>query len=80
MWPMPVSSMGSVDDVGRRTGMLMSIVTIGALAGPPSSGAIRDATGNFEYVGYYAGSVIVLCVLSMIGVKYATLGRLTGKL
>ncbi|CAE6362960.1 unnamed protein product [Rhizoctonia solani] len=80
MWPMPVSTMGSVDDVGRRTGMLMSIVTIGALAGPPSSGAIRDATGNFEYVGYYAGSVIVLCVLSMVGVKYATLGRLGGKL
>ncbi|ELU44176.1 ATP-dependent RNA helicase eIF4A [Rhizoctonia solani AG-1 IA] len=83
MWPMPVSTMGSVDDVGRRTGMLMSIVTIGALAGPPSSGAIRDATGSFEYVGYYAGervacgSVIVLCVLSMVGVKYATLGRFT---
>ncbi|KAJ1307955.1 hypothetical protein OPQ81_002032 [Rhizoctonia solani] len=80
MWQTPVSTMGSVDDVGRRIGMLMSIITIGAIAGPPSSGAIRDATGSFKYVGYYAGSVIVLCVLSMVGVKYATLGRLTGKL
>ncbi|CUA69038.1 Monocarboxylate transporter 7 [Rhizoctonia solani] len=79
-WQMPPASMGSVDDVGRRTGMLMSIITIGAVAGPPSSGAIRDATGSFKSVGYYAGSIIVLCVLSMIGVKYATLGRLTGKM
>ncbi|CAE6453932.1 unnamed protein product [Rhizoctonia solani] len=54
-WQMPPTTMGSVDDVGRRIGMLMSIITIGALAGPPSSGAIRDATGSFEYVGYYAG-------------------------
>ncbi|KAH7341378.1 MFS general substrate transporter [Rhizoctonia solani] len=79
-WQMPPTTMGSVDDVGRRIGMLMSIITIGALAGPPSSGAIRDATGSFEYVGYYAGSIIILCVLSMVGVKYATLGRLTGKM
>ncbi|KAL5634566.1 hypothetical protein ACGC1H_002568 [Rhizoctonia solani] len=79
-WQMPPATMGSVDDVGRRIGMLMSIITIGAVAGPPSSGAIRDATGSFEYVGYYAGSIIVLCVLSMLGVKYATLGRLTGKM
>ncbi|CAE6449174.1 unnamed protein product [Rhizoctonia solani] len=79
-WQMPPASMGSVDDVGRRTGMLMSIITIGAVAGPPSSGAIRDATGSFKSVGYYAGSIIVLCVLSMVGVKYATLGRLTGKM
>ncbi|KDN40766.1 hypothetical protein RSAG8_07941, partial [Rhizoctonia solani AG-8 WAC10335] len=79
-WQMPPTTMGSVDDVGRRVGMLMSIITIGAVVGPPSSGAIRDATGSFEYVGYYAGSIIVLCVLSMVGVKYATLGRLTGKM
>ncbi|CAE6413771.1 unnamed protein product [Rhizoctonia solani] len=79
-WQMPPATMGGVDDVGRRIGMLMSIITIGAVAGPPSSGAIRDATGSFEYVGYYAGSIIVLCVLSMVGVKYATLGRLTGKM
>jgi hypothetical protein len=36
--------------------MFMSILSIGALAGPPISGAISTATGGFKDVGYYAGS------------------------
>jgi hypothetical protein len=35
--------------------MFMSIFSLGALAGPPISGAINTATGGFEAVGYYAG-------------------------
>lgn len=33
----------------------MSIIAIGALVGPPISGAINAATGGFEAVGYFAG-------------------------
>lgn len=55
MLPAPVAKMGSMDDIGRRTGMLMTVVAIGAVAGPPISGAIRDNTGSFVPVGYYAG-------------------------
>jgi len=33
----------------------MSILALGALAGPPISGAINAATGGFKVVGYYAG-------------------------
>ena len=51
----PIMEMGDTGDVGRRTGMFMSILAIGALAGPPISGAISTATGNFKSVGYYAG-------------------------
>lgn len=47
--------MGETNDVGRRMGMFMSILSIGALAGPPISGAIDTATGGFQDVGYYAG-------------------------
>jgi MCP family monocarboxylic acid transporter-like MFS transporter 10 len=47
--------MGEPWDVGRRTGMFMSISAIGALTGPPISGAIKSATGDFKAVGYYAG-------------------------
>lgn len=47
--------LGATDDVGRRLGMLMSILALGALAGPPISGAINTASGGFEVVGYYAG-------------------------
>ncbi len=48
----PVFELGEISDVGRRTGMTMSIA---AVAGPPISGAIYTATGGFEAMGYYAG-------------------------
>jgi MCP family monocarboxylic acid transporter-like MFS transporter 10 len=51
----PIMEMGSVSDIGRRTGMCMSILALGALAGPPIAGAINTATGGFKAVGYYAG-------------------------
>ncbi|KIM36456.1 hypothetical protein M413DRAFT_78221 [Hebeloma cylindrosporum] len=51
----PIMEMGEPWDVGRRTGMFMSISAVGALAGPPISGAIKSATGDFKAVGYYAG-------------------------
>ena len=47
--------MGDTEDVGRRLGMFMSILSMGALAGPPISGAIGTATGGFKDVGFYAG-------------------------
>ncbi|CAE6414885.1 unnamed protein product [Rhizoctonia solani] len=80
-WPFARSKakMGSMDDVGRRTGMLMSVIAAGALTGPPISGAIRGATGSFVDVGYYAGSMIILCVLLLICVKFVALGTLRGK-
>ncbi|KAG5350118.1 hypothetical protein C0989_012611 [Termitomyces sp. Mn162] len=51
----PIMSLGVTDDIGRRIGMFMSILSLGALAGPPISGAINTASGGFEVVGYYAG-------------------------
>ena len=36
----PVTRMGEMEDVGRRTGMLMTVVSVGAVSGPPISGAI----------------------------------------
>jgi hypothetical protein len=35
--------------------MFMSIFVLGALGGPPISGAIKVASGGFEVAGYYAG-------------------------
>lgn len=51
----PVVVMGSPTSVGERTGLLFSFTALGALAGPPISGAIRKNTGSWENVGYYAG-------------------------
>ena len=53
----PILGMGEPWDVGRRTGMFTSISAFGALTGPPISGAIRSATGDFKAVGYYAGQL-----------------------
>ncbi|KAF7983121.1 hypothetical protein HWV62_24079 [Athelia sp. TMB] len=50
----PMIALGGVEDVGRRVGMGMTILALGALAGPPISGAVERATGGFEAVGFYA--------------------------
>ena len=49
--------MGEVGDVGRRTGMLLTVTAIGVLIGPPISGAINARTDGFKEVGYYAGKL-----------------------
>lgn len=78
----PPMDLGSIDDVGRRVGMVMTILAAGAVCGPPISGAIHEATegGGFQNVGYYAGSTILLGVMLMIVVKWTKLGTLRGKI
>ncbi|KAF9258995.1 MFS general substrate transporter [Marasmius fiardii PR-910] len=71
--------MGEIQDVGRRSGMVMSVSAFGGLLGTPISGAINHATGGFVKVGAYAGSVVILSVIMMLITKYLMLGRLWGK-
>jgi MCP family monocarboxylic acid transporter-like MFS transporter 10 len=52
----PIMALGSSADVGRRTGMYFTITSLGALAGPPISGAIIHATGGYTPVGIFAGA------------------------
>lgn len=59
----PVVQLGDTTSVGERTGLLFSCTALGALAGPPISGAIRSSTGNWESVGYYAGKSALLIVM-----------------
>ncbi|KAF8903951.1 MFS general substrate transporter [Gymnopilus junonius] len=51
LFPVGVASLGSVKDLGRRAGVLMSITAFGALAGPPISGAIVNHKHSFHLVG-----------------------------
>ena len=53
----PLVMMGDMHDAGRRSGTALTVVALGAVAGPPISGAIAQATGGFKAVGYYAGIV-----------------------
>jgi MFS transporter, MCT family, solute carrier family 16 (monocarboxylic acid transporters), member 10 len=50
----PLIALGDSADVGRRTGMCLTIVSLGALIGPPISGAIIRS-GGYVAVGTYAG-------------------------
>jgi hypothetical protein len=52
----PMMALGDCADVGRRTGMFFTILSIGALAGPPISGAINHHTGGYTGVGLFAGA------------------------
>lgn len=78
LFPVGVASLGGIADIGQRAGMQMSVMAIGALVGPPISGAILNIDGDFKPVGIYAGSVVVLSVLLMIATRFAALHRLYG--
>jgi MCP family monocarboxylic acid transporter-like MFS transporter 10 len=52
----PMMALGESADVGRRTGMYFTVIALGALAGPPISGAINHATGGYTVVGIFAGA------------------------
>ena len=52
----PMMALGESADVGRRTGMYFTVLSIGALAGPPISGAINNATRGYTAVGIFAGA------------------------
>ncbi|KAI9446199.1 MFS general substrate transporter [Lactarius indigo] len=53
--PAPMMALGESADVGRRMGMYLTIVSLGALGGPPISGAINHITGGYTGVGIFAG-------------------------
>ena len=50
----PMIAFGEPGDVGRRIGMCFTVLALGALIGPPISGAIITAHG-YVADGIYAG-------------------------
>ncbi|KAK0463531.1 MFS general substrate transporter [Desarmillaria tabescens] len=78
--PSPLMAMGDPSDVGRRLGICMSILSIGALIGPPISGDINSATRGFQAVGFFAGSTILLGVILMTATRHLLLGKSLGKI
>ncbi|KAF9518774.1 hypothetical protein BS47DRAFT_1325097 [Hydnum rufescens UP504] len=76
--PVAKPSMGGQGDIGRRTGMVFTVCSIGALCGPPISGLIEARTGGYIAVGYYAGSVTILACILMFACKIVATGRVAG--
>lgn len=75
----PMIALGDSTDVGRRTGMYFTILSIGSLIGPPISGAINHATGGYSIVGIYAGSMIMVAVVLLALSRYFILRSWGGK-
>jgi MCP family monocarboxylic acid transporter-like MFS transporter 10 len=55
--PAPLLAMGDMYDAGKRSGIAWSAIALGAVAGPPISGAIIQTPGGFNTVSYYAGTL-----------------------
>ncbi|KAH9180805.1 MFS general substrate transporter [Lactarius sanguifluus] len=77
--PAPMMALGESADVGRRTGMYLTIVSLGALAGPPISGAINHITGAYTDVGIFAGCSVMVAVFLLVLSRYFVLGGWRGK-
>ncbi|KAJ3993903.1 major facilitator superfamily domain-containing protein [Lentinula boryana] len=75
----PVFLLGDVSDIGRRTGMVMSLGALGGLFGAPISGAINRASGGFEDVGCFAGSMLIIAGIFMLATRHLVLGKFSGK-
>ncbi|KAI9464986.1 MFS general substrate transporter [Lactarius psammicola] len=75
----PMMALGDCADVGRRTGMYLTIISLGALAGPPISGAINHSTSGYIAVGIFAGSSVIVGVFLLALSRYFVLGRWRGK-
>ena len=69
----PFMEMGNPHDVGAKVGMGMTMIAIGAICGPPISGAINTASGGYTAVGYYAGSVVIFSCVIMAWCRWCIL-------
>jgi len=76
---MPLYNMGVVEDVGRRMGTVMVFAAVGAVAGPPISGAINATAGGTRFVSFYAGSTILSALMLMLITRHLMLKKLWGK-
>ncbi|KAK7460507.1 hypothetical protein VKT23_009227 [Stygiomarasmius scandens] len=78
LFPVPVAALGELSDFGSRAGMQMTLMALGALTGPPISGAILHLHDDFRPVGIYAGSTILLSVFFMILTRFFALKKFYG--
>ncbi|KAI0343554.1 MFS general substrate transporter [Trametopsis cervina] len=59
----PTVQMGELKENPTRLGLFLTCMSLGALAGPPISGAILNSSGGFTLVGVWAGTVVMVSVV-----------------
>ncbi|KAJ7087083.1 MFS general substrate transporter [Mycena epipterygia] len=67
--PVPVAAMGGIEDLGRRIGIMNTVVGLGALCGPPLAGLLDGTSLGYTAVGYFAGGNL------LVGVVFITIAR-----
>lgn len=75
----PVAHLGGTEDVGRRTGMLLTVLSIGAVIGIPIDGAMNSTFNSFVPVGIYAGCIVLTSAALMFAARWKALGGFWGK-
>jgi MCP family monocarboxylic acid transporter-like MFS transporter 10 len=65
--------------LGRRIGMLSSVIGLGSLFGPPISGAILNATSSLHPVSYFAAAVVLGGAVIMTGCRWCVIRGFWGK-
>jgi predicted MFS family arabinose efflux permease len=53
----PVAAVGGTEDLGRRMGIVNTVLAIGGLCGPPLGGLLVSTSLGYKAVGYFAGSM-----------------------
>ncbi|KZT35626.1 MFS general substrate transporter [Sistotremastrum suecicum HHB10207 ss-3] len=76
LYCVPVAQMVPVDDVGRTIGLLLTLLSIAEMVGPPISGAIADHF-SFHAAGLYAGTSIAVAVFILAWSKFLQMGNVT---
>ncbi|KAF7354392.1 MFS general substrate transporter [Mycena venus] len=54
----PIAAMGGTEDLGRRMGIMNTVLGIGTLCGAPLAGLLTGTSLGFKGVGYFSGGMI----------------------
>ncbi len=61
--------------IGTRFGMVCTIAAFATLAGPPTASGIISATGVYTWAQLWAGTVIILGCMAIIGGRTCLVGK-----
>ncbi|KAJ7917771.1 MFS general substrate transporter [Mycena leptocephala] len=75
----PVAAMGGTEDLGRRIGIVNTIIGLGALCGPPLAGLLNDTSLRYAAVGYFGGGTLLVGVILIALARFLAVPRLWSK-
>ncbi|KAJ7907582.1 MFS general substrate transporter [Mycena leptocephala] len=77
--PVPIAAMGGTEDLGRRLGIINTVLGLGTLCGPPLAGLFLGTSLGYKAVGYYSGGMVFLGMIFFALARYLAVPRLRAK-